>query len=100
MATYETRETGIKGETDIVVKTGLSTVPEGWQNMTPEQAAQKAWLVGRISLEHADRYHVTSYAQQTFQRGDWKQNSAAYLPTYDEAFAWIVSECNNVLERL
>jgi len=100
MATYETQSTGITGETDIVVRTGTAIVPDGWQNLTPEQAAQKAFLVGRISQENDRRFHVTSYAQQTFQRNDWRQNNAAYLSTYDEAFAWIISECNNVLERL
>lgn len=98
MATYETRDIDIKGETDIVVRTGNAQVPDGW-NMTPEKAANFAFLVGRIGLDNG-RYHVTSYAQQTFQRNDWKQNNAAYFGTYDEAFAWIVSECNNVLERM
>jgi len=98
MATYETRSVGIAGETDIVVKTGLTIVPSGW-SMTPDRAADYPFLAGRISLD-AGRYHVTSYAQQTFQRDDWTQNNAAYFGNYDEAFAWIVSECNNVLERL
>jgi hypothetical protein len=99
MAAYETRSTGIADETDVVVKTDLAIVPPGWQNLTPDQAAQKAWLVGRISRDGA-RYRVTSYAQQTFQRSDWKQNSGAWSNTYDEALAWIIGECNNVLERL
>jgi len=99
MATYETRATGIKDETDIVVRTGIARLPDGWQNMTAEKAAEFPFLVGRIGLDR-DRYHVTSYAQQAFQRNDWKQNNAAYFGTYEEAFAWIVSECNNVLERM
>ena len=99
MATYETRAVGPKGETDIICRTGIALIPEGWQNMTPEQAATRPWLVGRIS-EDGSRYHVTSYAQQTFQHGDWKQNNAAYFGTFDEALGWIKAECNNVLERL
>lgn len=99
MATYATRSDGLSaGETDIVVRIGIGVVPDGW-NMTPEKAATFWFLVGRISYDNG-RYHVTSYAQQTFQQKDWKQNNAAYFDTYSEAYAWIVSECNNVLERL
>lgn len=99
MAIYEARSVEIEGETDVVIKTGIAQVPDGWQNLTPEQAAQKAWLVGRISKD-GNHYHVTSYAQQTFQRNDWTKNNAADFGSYDEAMAWIVSECNNVLEML
>ena len=99
MATYEAQSTGIKGETDIVVRTGIAVVPAGWQNMTAEKAAERNWLVGRISFDKG-QYRVTSYAQQTFQREDWEKNTSGAFRSYDEAFAWIVSECNNVLERL
>lgn len=100
MATYETQSVGIDGETDVTVTTGIARVPTGWQNMTPEKAAQRSWLVGRISRKDRGGYHVTSYAQQTFQRNDWTQNNAADFGSYDEALGWIKSECNNVLERL
>lgn len=99
MATYEARPVGIEGETDIIVRTGIAQVPDGWQNMTPEKAASHPFLIGRIGRDRG-RYHVTSYAQQTFQRKDWKQNSAADFGTYDEALAWIKADCDNVLERL
>lgn len=100
MAIYETRDVGIQGETDVIVKTGMPVIPEGWQNMTPEKAARKEWLIGRISQRDRGGYHVTSYAQQVFQIADWKQNNAADFDDYDQALGWIKSECNNVLERL
>ena len=100
MATYETQTTGIVGETDVTVKTGMAIVPEGWQNLTTDQAARKAFLVGRITEMWPGRFHVTSYAQQTFQRADWQENNVADLGTYDAALSWIISECNNVLERM
>lgn len=98
MTIYETRDVGMKGETDVVVKTGITTTIDGW-NMTHEQVAQHPFLVGRISQRRVG-YHVVSYAQQSFQRSDWRRNNWIDVATYDEALGWIKSECNNVLERL
>lgn len=99
MATYATQSVGIDGETDVTVTTGIAHVPAGW-NMTTEKAAQRSWLIGRISRKDRGGYHVTSYAQQTFQIDDWEVNQAADFGSYDEALGWIKAECNNVLERL
>jgi hypothetical protein len=98
-ATYETRPVGIPGETDVIARPGVARQLDSW-NLTPEQVATHPFLVGRISQERPDRYHITSYAQQVFQRSDWKQNNAAYRRSYEDALAWLVAECNNVLERL
>ncbi len=99
MATYETRKTGIKGQTEVLVKTGIAKVPEGWQNLTPEKAASYPFIAGYV-LQDGNQWHATSMAMQAFRRLQWTQNEGQDFGSEREALDWIVAKCNEELAVL
>lgn len=96
MATYEMRKTDIEGQTEVLVRTGIEWVPEGWERLTPEKAASHPFIAGYV-LQDGSRWHATSMAKQMFRRSQWERNEGRDFGSEQAALDWVVARCDEEL---